>query len=226
MKKQLLFILFLIPFVVSSQIINPIIIDSITTHQEELISEEGVFPEKKIEKQKSVRPLRLGLKVGSPNIATLNLEYLTPLADNRISVTADYMGFSKSFAEGLVRFSSFEIGTNIYFNNKGRGFYGSLSYSSLSTIIGYKDYKFPQDIVLDGEADFKFSTFNTKIGVKLGRTVFFRAEVGYAFGKIPQSIMVESIEFHFSDFDEIPKIPGVSSSGLLLFNIGFGVAFL
>lgn len=220
MKKQLLFILFLIPFVVSSQIINPIIIDSITTHQEELISEEQIV------KQKSVRPLRIGLKIGSPNIATLNLEYLTPLFDNRISVTADYMGFSKSFAEGLVSFSSFEVGTNIYFNNKGRGFYGSVSYSSLNTNIGYKDYTFPHDIVLDGEADFKFSTFNTKLGVKLGRTVFFRAEVGYAFGKIPQSIKVESIEFHFSDFDEIPKIPGVSSSGLLLFNIGFGVAFL
>lgn len=220
MKKLFFVLLFFIPFVVSSQIINPVVIDTVVTQQDELV------PETKTAKQKSLRPLRLGIKIGSPNIGTVNLEYLTPLFDNRVSLTADYIGFSKSFTEGLVSFSYFEIGTNIYFNNKGRGLYGSLGYSSFNTTIGYKDYEFENFYISDGEADLKFDTFNVKLGFKLGRTVFFRAEVGYAFGNIPQSIKVESIEFHFSDFDEVPKIPGISSSGILLFNIGFGVGFL
>lgn len=62
--------------------------------------------------------------------------------------------------------------------------------------------------------------------MKLGRVFYFRAEVGYGFGKIPERILVESTESNKTKFEDIPKIPGLGKSGALIFNIGIGFSFL
>ena len=67
------------------------------------------------------------MRVGVPNLATINAEYLTPLAGNRISLTADYFGLSQTFDDVDVSYANFEIGSNIYFNSTGKGFYGGVS---------------------------------------------------------------------------------------------------
>src|SRR5690606_1934849 len=71
---------------------------------------------------KSIKPLRFGVKVGVPNIITANAEYVTPLLNNRVAFSIDYMSLSKTIDDTEINFNNFEIGTNIYFNKKGKGF--------------------------------------------------------------------------------------------------------
>lgn len=176
--------------------------------------------------ENKIKPLRIGVRIGVPHLITANVEYVTPLFDNRIALTADYLGISKSYDDGIFRFDNLEIGTNIYFKETGKGLYGSLTYFSFRSGVGFVDYEFYDGFKTDGRADFDFNSFNVKVGAKLGKTFYFRVELGYGFGKIPDHVEVVSTTYNLRAIEEIPSVPGISSSGILVFNIGFGVGFL
>lgn len=202
---------------------------SFFAHSQGLVTESLMYANDSTQtKEKSIRPLRIGLRVGVPHLATGNIEYVTPLFDNRVAITADYLSVSKSYTDGLFKFDNLEVGTNIYFNNKGRGFYGSLTYFSFRSGVGFKDYEFTDNFTSDGRADFDFNTFNVKLGFKVGRTFYFRVEAGYGFGKIPDHIIVHSTTYgltvpvYYAPEDVPDDIPGLSTSGILVFNIGIG----
>lgn len=173
-----------------------------------------------------IKPLRVGLRIGIPHLITANVEYVTPLLDNRVAITLDYLGLSKNFTDGIFRFDNFEAGTNIYFKNTGKGLYGSLTYFSFRSGVGFVDYEFYDGFRADGRADFDFNSFNVKLGAKLGKTVYFRVELGYGFGKVPDYVQVISTTHNLSAREDIPNVPGISSSGIVVFNLGFGVGFL
>jgi hypothetical protein len=174
-----------------------------------------------------VKPLRLGVRLGAPSLFTANVEYVTPLLDNRVSVIVDYMSLNPTVDEVSLDYSNFEIGSNIYLNNTGRGLYLNISYLSFDAEGTYPDVEFDDNTVGTGVGKVDFSTMNLKLGFKFGRTFFTRFEVGYGFGSIPvDEIVVQSIDGPGQSIEEIPSIPGISSSGTFLFSIGFGVAFL
>lgn len=175
---------------------------------------------------KSIKPLRLGVKIGIPNILTANAEYVTPLLNNRVAITADYMSLTKTIDETEVNYSNFEIGSNIYFNRKGKGFYGGISYFSMDGEDTYNEIEFEDGSFEDGTGSIKFNTVNIKLGVKLGRVFYFRLEVGYGFGEIPEQILVTSKTSSKTTYEDIPDIPGISSSGIPVFNFGIGFGFL
>ncbi len=179
-----------------------------------------------VQKGESIKPLRIGVKLGVPSLLTINAEYVTPLLDNRVAATIDYMSLSQTVDDVFVKYNNFEIGTNVYLNNTGKGLYGSLSYFSFSSNGTYPDVEFDDFTVEDGEAEINFNTLNVKLGAKLGRVFYFRVEVGYGFGEIPERILVESIESNKVTFEDIPAIPGIGKSGALIFNFGIGFAFL
>src|SRR5690554_7095504 len=176
----------------------------------------------------SIKPLRIGLRIGVPNLITGNIEYVTPLFDNRVAVTVDYLGISRSFTDGIFRFDNFEAGANFYFKNNGKGLYGSITYLSFRSGVGFEDYEFSEDFRSDGRADFDFDSFNIKLGAKLGNTIYFRVELGYGIGNIPDHVTVVGTvdNREVRAREDIPDVFGVSTSGTLVFNIGFGVAFL
>jgi hypothetical protein len=174
---------------------------------------------------KNIKPFRIGIKIGVPTIATINAEYVTPLLDDRVSFTVDYMSLSPTIEEVEIGYNNFEIGSNIYINNTGQGFYGGLSYFSFGGEGTFLDTEFDDGSVGDGKGDIKFNTINLKLGLKFGRTFYTRIEVGYGFGDIPEFIEVTSADGKSNTFEEIPAIPGISSSGLFTANIGFGVQF-
>ena len=68
-----------------------------------------------------------------------------------------------------------------------------------------------------------------KLGAKLGKKFYFRIEAGYGFGDIPQEIEVTGTEqgtgITQTDYVEIPDIPGISESGMIVANIGLGFSF-
>tara|TARA_R110002051_G_scaffold160901_4_gene232529 strand:- start:43103 stop:43756 length:654 start_codon:yes stop_codon:yes gene_type:complete len=180
-------------------------------------------------KEKSIKPLRIGGKFGVPSLLTASAEYVTPLLNNRISFAIDYFAFDRDFDGTNVDYTNFEIGTNIYVNPRGKGFYGGISYTSFSSEGSFVDVEFDDEnfTVGDGKANIDYNTLNLKLGLKLGRVFYFRIEAGYGFGTIPTEVVVRGIDDpNLTSVEEIPDIPGLSDSGLIYFNIGFGIGFL
>ena len=75
--------------------------------------------------------------------------------------------------------------------------------------------------------DFDFGTTNIKLGLKSGGSFYFRFEVGYGIGDIPDSINFTATSGGITETfsEDIPPIPGLSSGGTIIANIGFGFAF-
>ncbi|MDP5081401.1 MAG: hypothetical protein NWP87_02005 [Winogradskyella sp.] len=174
---------------------------------------------------KNVKPFRLGVKIGVPTIATINAEYLTPLLDDRVAISVDYMSLSPTIEDIEISYNNFEIGANIYLNNKGSGLYAGFSYFSFGGEGSFLDTEFDDGTTGDGVGDIEFTTINLKLGVKFGRTLYTRIEVGYGFGDIPEVIEVTSEDGNSNTFEDIPDIPGLTTSGLFTANIGFGIQF-
>ncbi len=68
--------------------------------------------------KQDINPLRVGLKIGTPNIIGGNLEFVTPLLSNRIALFVDYSGFTIKEDKSKIALKYFEAGTNIYFERK------------------------------------------------------------------------------------------------------------
>ena len=64
----------------------------------------------------SIKPLRIGVRIGTPNILTLNAEYVTPLLEDRVAATLDFMSLSQTIDDVSIKYNNFEIGTNVYLN--------------------------------------------------------------------------------------------------------------
>ncbi len=194
-----------------------------------LICSIAFSQEKEDKNDYDINPFRIGVKLGVPNIIGGDLEYVTPLLDNRIALFIDYSGFKISPDDDEIKIKYFEIGTNIYFNNKGRGLYGAISYSKLNIDGLFSETETINGTVYDGitTGDVEINTTNLKLGAKLGKKFYFRIEVGYGFGDIPQEIEVTGISNGMTqtDYIEIPDIPGITDNGLFIGNIGFGISF-
>ena len=181
-------------------------------------------------KGKKILPFRVGLKVGIPNGFGGNIEYVTPLLKDRIAFFGDYSGFSADISDVDTKLQYFEIGTNIYlFGGKGRGLYGSLSYGKLNIDAIYTDTQTIDGQTFTGEAsgDFEVSTLNVKAGLKMRRRFYFKTELGYGFGSVPQEIVITGnvIGVPAVGVDDITDIPGMTENGYVMFNIGFGIGF-
>lgn len=163
------------------------------------------------------KPMRIGLKFGFPNVAGLNLEYVTPA---KFAPSVDFSYFSLAFDNVDASFSYFEIGSNYYFKPDGKGFYGNVSYGRIGFNGTWTD---PQL----GEGDFSvgLNRINLKIGAKWGNGFYFRPELGYAIGLGDSKVKVDYTDPQTGNptTDE-EELPGIFAGGPL-FNIGFGVAF-
>ncbi|MCF6222976.1 MAG: hypothetical protein L3J34_04530 [Flavobacteriaceae bacterium] len=176
-----------------------------------------------------INPFRIGLKAGILNGIGGGIEYVTPLLGNRIALFADFGIMPISTFESTY----FELGSNIYFNNKGKGGYISLSYGNLDAKMSELELDTDDgNILTNGVAHEKIPSYNVKLGVKFGKKLYFRMEGGYAIGSFPTEIPVtgdvdgnqETIIF---DINEILDEYGfsLSGNGYILFNIGIGYSF-
>ena len=125
-----------------------------------------------------------------------------------------------------------DYGVNIYINSKGNGLYASLGSGSLSSLIFFEEIELTDENgnkgVGSSQVKENISTFNIKFGIKSNSKVFFRLEVGYGIGNIPDTVNFEAISSAGipKEFEEdIPPIPGLSSGGTIIGSIGFGIAF-
>ncbi|MEJ6557476.1 MAG: hypothetical protein QNL41_06270 [Flavobacteriaceae bacterium] len=187
----------------------------------------------------SIKRIAIGVKFGVPNIAGLSLEGVTPLLGNRIAPFFDYSSFNVNPDEVEVGLTYTEFGSNIYFGNKGKGVYAGIGFGSLDTDLVFTNIELTDDNGNSGNGTASISqslnTTNIKLGIKTGGRFYFRLEVGYGIGDIPDTIDVtgdftytengQTIKGSGTQTEEFPTIPGVGTSGVLIGNFGFGIAF-
>ena len=74
------------------------------------------------------------------------------------------------------------------------------------------------------------NTTNLKLGLKTGGRIYFRLELGYGMGTLPQTVSFKATDnsnpsYTETTSEDIPEIPGISENGLIIGNIGLGLSF-
>ena len=173
-----------------------------------------------------INPLRLGVKAGVPNVFSINVEYVTPLLDNRVAFAVDYFPLTLSTSDVEAKFKNFEIGSNVYLKNTGKGLYGGISYFSFNADARVSDVDFDDESYGTGNTSIEFNTFNLKVGAKLGRAFYFRIELGYGFGELPETVVITSDDGNSSTTEDIEEVISFLGAGVPVFNFGIGYSFL
>jgi hypothetical protein len=174
------------------------------------------------------KPIRIGLKIGFPNIIGGNVEYVTPLLNNRLAFAADYSSLNADSYldpdEGEV--SYFQVGVNYYLFKEGKGLYLSTNYGILDAELTLQDIesKTVYDKYGTANASLTNKTVNVKLGAKLGGLFYFRPEVGYGFTSLDPTVNVVVSFPDGTTENQYEEIPEELTKGLM-FNIGFGFAF-
>jgi len=177
-----------------------------------------------------VKHLSIGFKLGIPNLASGYAEFILPVLNNHFATYIDYSKIPLNFESIETTTAYTEFGVNYYFNKKANGFFIGLGKGSLSTDITFTNLQFSNaisNLIGSGFTVLNLDTTNFKIGVKTGGTVFFRFELGYGIGNIPDSLIfiASSGGITESFAENIPPIPGLGTGGILIGNIGFGLSF-
>ena len=177
-----------------------------------------------------VKHFSIGLKLGFPNLASGSAELTLPILNNHFAPYIDYSKIPLNFESVETTIAYTEFGINYYFNKKSNGFFLGVGKGSLSTDVTFTNLLFTsglQSLIGSGSTELNLDTTNFKLGVKTAGSVFFRFELGYGLGKIPDSLnFIATLNGISESFTEsIPPIPGLTTSGILIGNVGFGFAF-
>jgi hypothetical protein len=164
-----------------------------------------------------------------PNIASLNGELILPLIGNRISAYFDYGAFNFPIDETDIETTYTEYGVNLYFNGNGKGFYLSAGNGSLSTNYTFNNLDFEDGSgpTGSGSTELDIDAVNLKLGLKTGGTIYLRLEAGFGFTSIPETLTFTATSNNITQTftEDLPNIPGVSSDGILVGNLGLGFSF-
>ena len=176
------------------------------------------------------KTISVGVKVGAPNILSLNGELVLPLFNNHIAPFVDYGSFSLDIENTQADLKYLEYGLNIYFGNNGKGLYVGAGSGKLTNEFTFNDLTFEDNgVSLKGSAStsLDINALNLKLGFKSGGLIYFRIEAGYGIGTIPDKLNFTATSGGITDSfsEEIPAIPGVGSNGFAIGNIGLGVSF-
>lgn len=200
-----------------------ILLISFSIYGQEIIEENDSITVEKIKR------LSLGVKVGVPNIASLNGELILPFAGNRISAYFDYGAFNFPIDETDIETTYTEYGVNLYFNGNGKGFYLSAGNGSLSTNYTFNNLDFEDGSgpTGSGSTELDIDAVNLKLGLKTGGTIYLRLEAGFGFTSIPETLTFTATSNNITQTftEDLPNIPGVSSDGILVGNLGLGISF-
>ena len=191
--------------------------------------EEGVLQES-TKFDDEIKRLSIGFKVGIPNIVSLGLQYNLPIFNNHLAPFIEYSSYSYDDAEveGNLNFS--EFGASYFFNESGKGLYISVGLSSLKLDVLYNNISLDFGKTGSGSTEIALNTTNLKLGLKTGGRIYLRLEMGYGLGDLPTQVTFVASEnsnpsYTETTTEDIPDIPGISETGLIIGNIGFGLSF-
>jgi hypothetical protein len=183
-----------------------------------------------INKKDKSKFISIGTKLGVPNTLSFNGEIILPFLDNHFAPYIDYGSLNLDVEDIETGINYSEYGLNFYFSNKGKGLYASAGMSQLKSEFTFNDLTFEENgVSQNGSAttDLELNTLNLKLGFKTGGLIFLRVEIGYGMGSIPDSLNFTATSNGITETfsEDIPSIPGLSSEGLLIGNIGLGISF-
>ena len=191
--------------------------------------EEGVLQES-TKFDDEIKRLSIGFKVGIPNIASLGLQYNLPIFNNHLAPFIEYSSYSYDDAEveGNLNFS--EFGASYFFNESGKDLYVGVGLSSLKLDVLYNNISLDFGKTGSGSTEIALNTTNLKLGLKTGGRIYLRLEMGYGLGDLPTQVTFVASEnsnpsYTETTTEDIPDIPGISETGLIIGNIGFGLSF-
>ncbi len=182
-----------------------------------------------------VRPIRVGVKLGFPNFVGGNLEYVTPLLNDRLSVSLDYSTIKSDWflseeekEDSNLDLTYLEAGINYYFFKAGKGLYGGLGYNNLKLDGEVAVSK--EGVDGTGNINYTHGSIDIKLGAKIGGLFYLRPEVGYSFSSLPKTIEYTAeyedgtTETEIYDLVDELAVPEIFFKGFMA-NIGIGFAF-
>ena len=186
----------------------------------------------------NLKRFSFGIKMGIPNILGLATEAVLPIFKNRVSPYFDYSSFKLNPDKTSVDLNYTDYGVNIYINSKANGLYASLGSGNLGSLILFEEIELTDENGNKGigSAQLKenINTFNIKLGIKSNSKIFFRLEIGYGIGKIPNNLNLtgsfsyEKDGMYYiskgSSTENFPTIPGIGKKGIIMGNFGFGIS--
>lgn len=146
--------------------------------------------------QDDVRPFRIGLKIGTPILVGGTIEYVLPIANNKIGITADLSSFTVEGGGTRFNYTYWSLGGNFYLNkrNIGRGPYLGVSYANLGFKGSYSGLVSGTNINGSGEGKVNVSQVQFRLGAKTGKgAFFFQPEIGYGLANFPSSVTFNAI---------------------------------
>ena len=179
-----------------------------------------------------------GIKMGIPNILGVSTEAILPILNNRVSPYFDYSIFKLNPEKNSINLYYTDCGVNIYINSKGNGLYASLGSGNLSSLIFFEEVELTDKNgnkgIGNAQLQENIRTFNIKLGIKSNSKIFFRLEVGYGIGKIPNELNLTGSfryekdgTFYISNglgIENFPTVPGIGKNGIIMGNFGFGIS--
>ncbi len=192
----------------------------------------------KIDTISNLKRFSFGIKMGIPNVIGLSTEAILPIFKNKVSPYFDYSSFKLNPDETSIDLNYTDYGINIYINSKGNGLYASLGSGNLSSLILFEEIELTDENGNKGlgNAQIKenINTFNVKLGIKSNSKIFFRLEVGYGIGRIPNNLNLTG-NFGYekdgmfynskgSSIESFPTVPGIGKKGIIIGNFGFGIS--
>jgi hypothetical protein len=166
-------------------------------------------------------PFRIGIKIGYPQVADLNLEYVTPLLNKRLAADLDlsYLPLTRNVT--TLTYTNFALFANYYFFHEGRGLYGGLGYSRMGFDVT-KDVIFSDGTTQKGKANLGINSLNLKIGGKYGKLFYFRWELGWSLGLSSPAFEVVATKNGVTKNENFTS--PIKGNGPIA-DIGFGFAF-
>ena len=192
----------------------------------------------KLDTVSDLKRFSFGIKMGIPNVIGLTTEAILPIFKNRVSPYFDYSSFKLNPDKTNIDLNYTDFGLNIYVNSKGNGLYASFGSGNLSSLILYEEIELTDENGNKGQGNAQIkeniNTFNVKLGIKSNSKIFFRLEVGYGIGKIPNNLNLtgsfgyekDGIFYNSigSSIESFPTVPGIGKKGIIMGNFGFGIS--
>lgn len=169
------------------------------------------------------RPFRIGLKFGYPQLAGLNLEYVTPALNERLSADVDLSYFGLTSGDASVSYTFLYFGANYYFFNEGEGLYGGLGYGrqAFGADVTITDNA-NSGLTAQGEASIGLNSLYLKIGGKHGGLFYFKWNVGYGIALTDGKLEASAT---FNGVKQVEEVDLPISGGGPMVDLGFGFSF-
>jgi len=170
------------------------------------------------EVEKCENPISVGIKIGVPNFAGLNIEYVTPLLGGKLAGAADFSYIPINSVYANFTILNWAVGVNCFFTKPGRGLYGGIATGAQNIGITVNE----GDMIGTGTSKISFPLM-VRLGAKLGKKFYFRTELGYSVVNAPEQIEITLKGDGQPDQIEVLDITPIDMP--IIFNLGFGFSF-